>query len=135
MEQNLKKALDLLNSGNFTCVVCKEDVVYTTTQRGVAPLLNWLDSKTDLKDFSFQNPKLKMFSHVRLLPGQELAWHEHHGECEHYYILRGTGIYNDNGEKIPVGPGDVTCTPNGTGHGMVNTGDVDLEFVALILFD
>ena len=52
MEQNLKKALDLLNSGNFTCVVCKEEVVYTTTQRGVAPLLNWLDSKTDLKDFS-----------------------------------------------------------------------------------
>ena len=52
MEQNLKKALDLLNSGDYTCVACKEEVVYTTTQRGVAPLLNWLDSKTDLKDFS-----------------------------------------------------------------------------------
>lgn len=52
MEQNLKKALDLLNSGNYTCVACKEEVVYTTTQRGVAPLLNWLDSNTDLKDFS-----------------------------------------------------------------------------------
>lgn len=52
MEQNLKKALDLLNSGNYTCVACKEEAVYTTTQRGVAPLLNWLDSKTDLKDFS-----------------------------------------------------------------------------------
>ena len=52
MEQNLKKARDLLNSGNYTCVACKEEVVYTTTQRGVAPLLNWLDSKTDLKDFS-----------------------------------------------------------------------------------
>jgi len=90
---------------------------------------------TDLKDFSFQNPKLKMFSHVRLLPGQELAWHEHHGECEYYYILRGQGIYNDNGEKLSVGPGDVTCTPDGTGHGLVNTGDADLEFVATILFD
>ena len=42
----------MLNSGNYTCVACKEEVVYTTTQRGVAPLLNWLDSKTDLKDFS-----------------------------------------------------------------------------------
>ena len=52
MEQKLKKALDLLNSGDYTCVACKEEVVYTTTQRGVAPLLNWLDSKTDLKDFS-----------------------------------------------------------------------------------
>ena len=52
MEQNLTKALDLLNSGNYTCVACKEEVVYTTTQRGVAPLHNWLDNITDLKDFS-----------------------------------------------------------------------------------
>jgi len=47
----------------------------------------------------------------------------------------GQGIYNDNGEKLSVGPGDVTCTPDGTGHGLVNTGDADLEFVATILFD
>lgn len=52
MEQNLQKALELLNSGDYTCVVCREDLVYTTSQRGVAPLLDWLDSGTDLKDFS-----------------------------------------------------------------------------------
>ena len=49
---NLSKARHLLESGKYTCVVCKEDTVYTTSHRGVAPLLNWLDAGVDLKDFS-----------------------------------------------------------------------------------
>lgn len=52
MEHNLQKSLELLNSGDYTCVVCREDTVYTTVQRGVAPLLSWLDSGADLKGFS-----------------------------------------------------------------------------------
>ena len=50
--KNLQKARNLLESGNYTCVVCKEDSVHTTTQRGVAPLLNWLEGGTDLKGYS-----------------------------------------------------------------------------------
>lgn len=50
--ENLQKARNLLESGNYTCVVCKEDTVYTTTQRGVAPLLSWLENGMDLSDFS-----------------------------------------------------------------------------------
>lgn len=49
---NLQKARDLLDSSAFTCVVCCGDIVYTTTQRGVAPLLTWLDNRTDLTGFS-----------------------------------------------------------------------------------
>ena len=49
---NLQKARDLLDSSAFTCVVCCGDIVYTTTQRGVAPLLTWLDNGTDLTGFS-----------------------------------------------------------------------------------
>lgn len=49
---NLLKARSLLESGSHTCVVCKEDSVYTTSQRGVAPLLNWLDDGVDLKGYS-----------------------------------------------------------------------------------
>ena len=49
---HLLKARDLLDTGNYTCVVCRGDTVFTTTQRGVAPLLTWLDSKTDLTGFS-----------------------------------------------------------------------------------
>ena len=49
---HLITAWNLLESGNYTCVVCKEDTIYTTTHRGVAPLLNWLDDGTDLTGFS-----------------------------------------------------------------------------------
>ena len=52
MDKNLTNARNLLESGNYTCVVCLGETVYTTTHRGVAPLLNWLDSGTDLSDFS-----------------------------------------------------------------------------------
>ena len=33
---HLITAWNLLESGNYTCVVCKEDTIYTTTHRGVA---------------------------------------------------------------------------------------------------
>lgn len=52
MEHNLNRALDLLRSGDYTCVVCREDIVYTTKERGVAPLLSWLENGTDLAGFS-----------------------------------------------------------------------------------
>ena len=52
MDNNLLKARKLLLSGDYTCVVCREETVYTTTHRGVAPLLNWLDEGLDLTDFS-----------------------------------------------------------------------------------
>lgn len=49
---NLCKARNILDSGDYTCVVCREDSVYTATQRGVAPLLNWLEGGIDLTDYS-----------------------------------------------------------------------------------
>ena len=52
MNHDLLKARDLLEAGDYTCVVCKEDTLYTTQQRGVAPLLNWLEEGTDLSGFS-----------------------------------------------------------------------------------
>ena len=52
MNENLQNARNLLESGNYTCVVCRNDQVYTTCLRGVAPLLHWLDSDLDLSGFS-----------------------------------------------------------------------------------
>ena len=52
METNLQRACRLLDAGDYTCVVCGENQVYTTTSRGVAPLLSWLDSDTSLQGFS-----------------------------------------------------------------------------------
>ena len=52
MNNDLLNARNLLLSGDYTCVVCREETVYTTTHRGVAPLLNWLEESVDLTGFS-----------------------------------------------------------------------------------
>lgn len=49
---NLERAKEILNSDDYTCVLCKNDIVYTSKSRGVKPLLDWLDNKTDLHGFS-----------------------------------------------------------------------------------
>ena len=74
-----------------------------------------------------------LFGEVTLEPGAVLGYHEHHGETETYYILSGNGVYVDNGEEIPAKEGDVFFCKDGDGHGLKNTGESDLVFVALIL--
>lgn len=49
---NLKKAKNLISSGEYTCVLAQGEKVYTSTQRGVKPLLTWLDDNTNLEGFS-----------------------------------------------------------------------------------
>ena len=52
MTKDLQTARQLLENGNYTCVLCRDDVTHTSTRRGVAPLLYWLDENTDLRGFS-----------------------------------------------------------------------------------
>ncbi len=81
------------------------------------------------------NDKCRMYAEVTLRPGCSIGYHEHHGESETYYILSGTGVYDDNGDRQVVRPGDVTFTSDGKGHSMANEGGEDLVFMALILLD
>ena len=90
---------------------------------------------SNLADFERKNPCLRTFALARLKPGEEVEFHIHKGESESYYIISGSGIYNDNGKEIPIAPGTVTFTSSGTGHGIKNTGEDILEFIALILLD
>ena len=78
--------------------------------------------------------KGRVFSHLHLKPGCEVGWHVHRGDGETYYILRGRGLYNDNGTEVEVGPGDVTFVDSGEGHALLNNGEEELEAIALILF-
>lgn len=79
------------------------------------------------------NGKCGLYAEVTLEPGCSLGYHEHHGESETYYIISGQGEYNDNGIYRPVQAGDITFTPDGKGHGLTNTGNTDLVFMALII--
>ena len=48
--------------------------------------------------------------------------------------MKGTGVYNDNGEEKIVTAGDVTVCPTGTGHGIANKSDEVLEVIAVIVY-
>ena len=48
MEIDLTRAKEELSAGGYTCVICRENITYRTAERGVRPLLNWLENGTDL---------------------------------------------------------------------------------------
>ena len=78
--------------------------------------------------------KGRLFSHFTLEPGCSIGFHVHEGESETYYILRGTGEYNDNGTLEVVQAGDVAFAADGEGHAIKNIRDEPLEFIGLILY-
>jgi mannose-6-phosphate isomerase-like protein (cupin superfamily) len=78
--------------------------------------------------------KGRLFNLMVLAPGNTIGEHTHEGDNEIFYFLSGTGEYNDNGTIVEVGPGDTTICSDGELHGLKNTGDVPLEFIALILY-
>lgn len=79
--------------------------------------------------------KGRLFAKNVLKPGASIGLHEHVGDFETYVILSGEGLVNDNGEQKSVQPGDVIITRHGEQHSIENTGSIDLEFIALILFE
>ena len=48
----LERAKAILDQGDCTCVLCGQSSIYKSERRGVAPLLELLDSGTDVKGFS-----------------------------------------------------------------------------------
>lgn len=46
----IEKAKELLEKGNYTCVICGEGKTLTATERGEKPLAQWLKEGADLKD-------------------------------------------------------------------------------------
>lgn len=46
--RQLDRAWQHLTQGGYTCVICQQEHIYTSTHRGVKPLLTWLEEKTDM---------------------------------------------------------------------------------------
>ena len=78
--------------------------------------------------------KCGLYARVTLPPGAVLGYHEHHGNGESYFVLSGEAIYDDNGKKRIIRPGETTWTPDGSGHGVDNSqGKEPIVFMALIV--
>lgn len=48
----LETAKRILAESEYTCVICSDTDIQTSTGRGVAPLLQWLDEGKDLRDYA-----------------------------------------------------------------------------------
>lgn len=52
MKTDLERAIGCLKDGGHTCVLCKGDCFYTSDEKGIAPMMAFLDAGTDLVGFS-----------------------------------------------------------------------------------
>ncbi len=67
-----------------------------------------------------------------LVPGASIGLHTHTKNSEIMYILQGTGKVLCDGEYSPVTVGDVHYCPKGHEHSLINCGDEDLIFFAVV---
>ena len=68
----------------------------------------------------------------RLEPGSSIGFHKHETNSEIIYILSGTAdfLYDDGTEQTRAG--GCHYGPKGHSHSMINNGDVDLVFFAVV---
>jgi quercetin dioxygenase-like cupin family protein len=76
----------------------------------------------------------RLFAVSIIPPGASIGRHTHEGDFETYYILKGRARVNDNGAVAELGPGDMTQCKDGDFHSIENIGDMDLEYLAVILY-
>lgn len=69
---------------------------------------------------------------VELDPGAVIGEHLHADNEEIYMVLSGTGLFIDDGIEHAAGPGDMLLTQQGHRHGLKNTGDGPLVFLAVV---
>lgn len=66
---DLDQAKARLQAGEYTCVVCKGESLYTSTHRGVKPLMEWIEQGVDFVGYSAADKvvgKATAFLYVKL---------------------------------------------------------------------
>ena len=79
--------------------------------------------------------KGRLFGRMIVPVGASVGYHQHEGNFELYYILKGEARVNDNGQESTMGAGDMMLCKDGDYHSIENIGDTDLEFIAMVLFN
>jgi len=80
------------------------------------------------------NDKGRLFANITLKPGCGIGYHVHENDSELFYFIKGEAVYNDNGVEYTLKAGDVTICPAGTGHGIANNSNEDVEICAVIVY-
>ena len=77
----------------------------------------------------------RLFGISIIPPGGSIGYHQHCGDFEIYYILKGSARVVDNGNERRLNAGDAMLCRDGDAHSIENAGTADLEYVAIILFN
>ncbi|NLL62875.1 MAG: cupin domain-containing protein [Ruminococcaceae bacterium] len=65
--------------------------------------------------------------------GSSVGLHVHADNQEIAYIISGTGTHLYNGKKEEIVPGVAVYCPKGQEHSIINTGNEDLIFIAVVM--
>jgi len=76
---------------------------------------------------------VRLCSMLTLPPGTSIGAHQHENEEEVFIITAGSGVLDDGTAETPVSAGDAILTGNGESHAIRNSGDGNLEIVAMIM--
>jgi mannose-6-phosphate isomerase-like protein (cupin superfamily) len=76
--------------------------------------------------------ELNKIQRGRLAPGASIGMHTHDTSSEIFYILEGEGTVIYDGGEEAVSPGVCHYCPKGHIHSLINTGDKDLIFFAVV---
>ncbi len=68
---------------------------------------------------------------VRITPGAEVSLHTHEHSAETFYVLSGQGAFVMEGKLVPCQAGSCGFAQAGALHGVKNTGEDDLELLAI----
>ncbi len=77
--------------------------------------------------------KTRLCAMLTVHVGASIGIHKHENEDELFVILSGSGLLDDGNQKLPITAGDSILTGNGAEHSILNTGDIDMEIVAVIM--
>jgi len=69
---------------------------------------------------------------MTLEPGATIGEHAHPNTEDLYLILEGRGVGVLNGERFPVGPGDLFLVKAGGSHGLINDSEGPIAFLGLL---
>ena len=70
--------------------------------------------------------------HGRLPAGATIGLHTHEDTAEIIFFLSGTGKMLLDGEIEPIGAGLCHYCPKGSAHSMINEGDEEITFYAVV---
>jgi mannose-6-phosphate isomerase-like protein (cupin superfamily) len=82
-----------------------------------------------LKDNKFGNNLI--LSSTMLRANQSTNGHEHKGQEEVYYFVKGKGEMEIDSKRFDVQEGDIVCIEDGEFHRVHNTGHLGLYFVCV----